>query len=60
MLKKNISEVVVLFDLGIASHNNMNNMNHSCKSQTLKIEMTNIIIHGNIYCGRIDKTMSSG
>ena len=57
-IKKNISEVFVLFDLGIGNHNNMNNMNHSfCKYQTLKIEMGNLMISGNIYCGSIDKIM---
>ena len=57
-IKKNISEVFVLFDLVIGNHNNMNNMNHSfCKYQTLKIEMTNLMINGNIYGDSIDKTM---
>ena len=46
------------YDLGIVNHNNMINMNHSFwKYQTLKREMTNITVNGNIYCDRVDKTM---
>ena len=46
-IKKNISDVLVLFDLVIDIHSNMH---HSfCKYQTLKIEMTNIMINGNIH-----------
>ena len=46
------------YDLGIVNHNNMINMNHSFwEYQTLKREMTNITVNGNIYCDRVDKTM---
>jgi hypothetical protein len=48
--KKKISEVFVLFDFGIGNHS-------FCIYQTLKIEMANLIIYGNIYCGSIDKTL---
>ena len=54
----NILDVLVLFDLVIGNHNNMHNMNHSfCIYQTLKIEMTNLMINGNIYGDSIDKAM---
>ena len=54
-IKTNISDVRVLFDLVIDIHSNMY---HSfCKYQTLKIEMTNIMINGKIYCGDIAKAM---
>ena len=44
---KNILDVLVLFDLVIDNYNNMNIS--FCRYITLKIEMTNLMINGNVY-----------